>query len=507
MAIEYSPSHAFTRRMLKCTTLFSVLSILCIVSYLLVREYRSTEQDATRSALNIVQLIDRDVRNTFTIYDSTLISLIELLQSKALTALPPTVQHSVLFDRANEAPSNNGFYVFDASGKLIAHSRASMPDSVTVTEQDWFVAHQSMTPNALFISRPFQTGPDLDDWCLILSRRMTGPNGEFAGVVAAQMKLSYFRNLLRGLDVGPDGNISLVSTDGILLIQDPANHKTYIGQDLSHAPNFIRFLNERYGSFIAMSGLYHVERLYNFSQVHELPIVVVVALSTDTIFSNWRHTALLIGTATLLLCLGLVWLTGLLLRELRLRQLAERELAGLAAADPLTGLANRRTLDRHLDREWRRAQRAGTPLSLLMIDIDHFKAFNDAYGHQAGDVAIRRVAQLIKNHLHRPTDLAARYGGEEFAVVLSETGPAGAHQVAERIRLAVEAMEPVLPNAQKLTISLGTCSRYTAPGDDQEALIRTADNALYQAKKSGRNQVVSIDETPGAEPVSEPVNR
>lgn len=504
MAIEYSPSHAFTGRMLKYATLFTVLSILCIVSYLLVREYRNTEQDATRSALNIVQLIDRDVRNTFNIYDSTLNSLIELLQSKALAPLSPSIQHAVLFDRANEAPSNNGFYVFDAYGKQVASSRGSMPESVAVTRQDWFVVHQHMTTHALFISRPFQTGPNIDDWSLILSRRMTGPDGEFAGVVAAQMKLSYFRHLLRGLDVGPNGNISLVSTEGILLIQDPTNQKTYIGQDLSNAPNFMRFLSERYGSFIAMSGLYHVERLYNFSQVHELPIVVVVALSTDTIFSNWRHTALLIGSATLLLCLGMIWLTRLLLRELRLRQLAERELAGLAAVDPLTGLANRRTLDRHLDREWRRAQRTGTPLSLLMIDIDHFKAFNDAYGHPAGDIAIRRVARLINSHLHRPTDLAARYGGEEFAVVLSETGPAGAHQVAERIRAAVEGMEPVLPNARKLTISIGTCSRYAQPGDDQDAWVRTADKALYQAKKTGRNQVVSTDETADAAPLGTP---
>ena len=136
----------------------------------------------------------------------------------------------------------------------------------------------------------------------------------------------------------------------------------------------------------------------------------------------------------------------------------------MASTDPLTGLANRRTLDRALDLEWRRAQRTGCPLSLVMIDIDHFKAFNDLYGHQAGDEAIRQVAAVIKAHVRRPSDLAARYGGEEFAVVLTETEAANTRLLCEKIRLAVEQMPPVLPEHKKLTISLGSCTRYAKPG-------------------------------------------
>ena len=222
---------------------------------------------------------------------------------------------------------------------------------------------------------------------------------------------------------------------------------------------------------------------------------MVVALSTEHIFSNWLHTALLIGSATLLLCLGLLWLTWLLVRELRLRQRAERELAALASTDPLTGLANRRMLDKTLDLEWRRAQRSGSPLSLIMIDIDHFKAFNDNHGHQAGDEALRQVAQTIKANVRRPADLAARYGGEEFAVVLTETDAAGTRLLAEKIRSAVEQMEPANPGTPKLTVSLGACTRYAKPGDDSEQLLRTADKALYQAKKRGRNRVMDINET------------
>ena len=352
-----------------------------------------------------------------------------------------------------------------------------------------------MANEEVFISNPFQASRTPNDWSIRFSRRMSGPDGEFRGVAVAQMKLSYFTSLLRGLDVGIHGNISLVSTDGTLLMQYPQTEAIRIGQNVSQAPNFIRFLNERYGSFIAMSGLYHVERLYNFSQVRDLPMIVVVALSTENIFSNWWHTTLLIGATTLLLCSGMLWLTWLLVRELRLRQHAERELAGLASTDALTGLANRRTLDATLEMDWRRSQRSGKPLTVIMIDIDHFKAFNDTYGHQKGDEALRQVAHVIKEHVRRPTDLAARYGGEEFAVVLNETDAASTRLLAENIRHAVEQMEPVTADGKVLTISLGTCTRYAKASDSPLEIINTADKAMYQAKKGGRNRVVNINET------------
>lgn len=481
--------------MLFGATTLSVVAMLSIVGYLLVREYRNTEQDATRSALNLVQLINRDIRNTFSLYDSALTSLIDLLQSQELSSLAPRTRHALLFARASEAPSNAGFFVLDAEGKLIASSGAAMPVPDKAREQPWFQAHLNAVDDEIFISRPFHSSQDPNEWNIILSRRISGPEGAFRGVAVGQIKLSYFQNMFRGLDIGPTGNISLVSADGFLLTQYPGSAQTYIGQNLSQAPNFIRFLKERHGSFTAMSGIYHQERLYNFAQVRELPLVVVVAVSTSSIFDNWRHTARLIGSATLLLCLGLLWLTWLLTRELRLRHQAERVLAELAATDPLTGLANRRTLDTTLDLEWRRAQRSGSPVSLMMIDIDNFKDFNDSHGHQAGDEAIRRVAQVIKSHTRRPADLAARYGGEEFAVILTETGATGTRLLAEKIRAAVEEMEPVIANHKKLTVSLGTCSRYAKPGDDPQALISTADKALYQAKKGGRNRVVNINET------------
>lgn len=495
-AIKYSlRTPIITRGMLIWATACSVVVILSIVGFLLVREYRNTEEEAKRSALNIVQLINRDIRNTFSIYDSALSSLVELLQTKALSTLPANTQQSLLFDRTNETPSNAGFFVLDAQGKLITRSKPNVRAPDNASQQPWFTAHVNSISDELYISHPYLANPNNQDWVIILSRRISAPDGTFAGVAVGQIKLAYFQSLFRGLDIGPTGNISLLSTDGTLLMQYPPTTKISIGQDLSQAPNFIRILKEPFGSFMAMSGIYHHERLFNFAKVHDLPIIVVVAVSASSIFNNWQHTALLIGSATLLLCLGLLWLTWLLLRELHLRHYAERELAALASTDPMTGLANRRTLDRTLDLEWRRAQRTGHPVSLIMIDIDHFKTFNDSYGHQAGDEAIRQVAQVIKAHVRRPADLTARYGGEEFALVLTETDAAGTRQLSEKIRQAVERMPPVMPGHRTLTVSVGTCTRYAKPGEHQDTLLSAADKALYQAKKAGRNRVVNINET------------
>ena len=169
-------------------------------------------------------------------------------------------------------------------------------------------------------------------------------------------------------------------------------------------------------------------------------------------------------------------------------------LCELSLKDPLTGLANRRHFRAVLEREIDRVTRSGEAALLLMLDIDHFKKVNDTHGHLAGDVVLQSVARTLSASV-RPMDTLARYGGEEFAVVLTETDAAGTRLLAEKIRAAVEQMEPVDPTTKKLTVSLGACTRYAKPGDDREELLSTADKALYQAKKRGRNRVMDINET------------
>ncbi|MBN2050122.1 MAG: diguanylate cyclase [Spirochaetales bacterium] len=167
-------------------------------------------------------------------------------------------------------------------------------------------------------------------------------------------------------------------------------------------------------------------------------------------------------------------------------------LQSLSYLDPLTGLPNRRRLDEYLDQSWRLALREGGEISLIMIDIDFFKKYNDHYGHPAGDETLKMVASTIQSSIHRPADLSARYGGEEFVVLLPGTGAEGALAVAENIRFKVNSLG--IPAADKsvseyLSISLGCSTVKPASEDAPLHLVELADQALYQAKAAGRNRV------------------
>jgi len=173
---------------------------------------------------------------------------------------------------------------------------------------------------------------------------------------------------------------------------------------------------------------------------------------------------------------------------------ANRALTRLSAVDGLTSIANRRCFDETLVREWRRAARKGSPISLLIADVDHFKDFNDGYGHQLGDECLKRIARALESRLRRSSDLVARYGGEEFAVILPETDQQGACEVAEAMLAAVEAAQVAhafSPVANHVTISVGSATIIPERTDETGylSMIQRADKALYRAKRAGRNRL------------------
>ncbi|HSG91181.1 MAG TPA: diguanylate cyclase [Pseudomonadales bacterium] len=178
---------------------------------------------------------------------------------------------------------------------------------------------------------------------------------------------------------------------------------------------------------------------------------------------------------------------------------ANRELQRLAEIDGLTGIGNRRAFDRQLALAWSDHMRRGAPLALVMADVDHFKRYNDHYGHVAGDEALRRIAQRMAEAVQRPRDVVARYGGEELAAVLSDTPEGGARHLADHMRERIEAL--AIPHAYTpagvVTASFGIASIIPTPGSSPEALIESADAALYRAKSAGRNRVASA--APGAD--------
>lgn len=169
----------------------------------------------------------------------------------------------------------------------------------------------------------------------------------------------------------------------------------------------------------------------------------------------------------------------------------------MANVDSMMGIPNRRAFDRRFDEEWRRSMRSGQPLSVLIVDVDSFKSFNDTYGHVEGDGILRRIAQSMGETL-RISDFIARHGGEEFAVLLPDTEADGVLAVAEKLRSAVEALRiPHQKSAtgQVVTVSVGAAWEVAATDVTKEKLLRRADVALYKAKEHGRNRVESISVT------------
>ncbi len=219
---------------------------------------------------------------------------------------------------------------------------------------------------------------------------------------------------------------------------------------------------------------------------------------TPATFLEPRAIALA-GAILALACAGLAYAVRLRRARVRERELqrlvqertqqleeANRRLEELSFLDGLTEVANRRQFEQILDLEWRRAVRSGSPLSLILADIDHFKAFNDSHGHQAGDRCLRDVATLLDSIVQRAGDQVARYGGEEFAAMLPETDAEGAEQIAERMRRAVESLET---GGGRVTVSIGVATTVAGETRRAESLVAAADAALYDAKHAGRNTV------------------
>jgi diguanylate cyclase (GGDEF)-like protein len=170
-----------------------------------------------------------------------------------------------------------------------------------------------------------------------------------------------------------------------------------------------------------------------------------------------------------------------------LEQASER-LEQLVLQDGLTGIANRRCFDQRFHQEWARARRTGSPLSLLLMDIDHFKKLNDTYGHLTGDECLVQVAHILQTTLSRPGDLLARYGGEEFVALLPETDDCGALGVAQRLQNSLDRSQPLPSVKRQVTISIGATTWRALNGASAETVLATADRALYLAKQNGRNR-------------------
>ncbi|GEO14552.1 sensor domain-containing diguanylate cyclase [Microvirga aerophila] len=440
---------------------------------------------------NLAKSFTQHAEDTFELADAILVDAVDRVETGGTSLVSLTEMDGFLAERIQPLRRFKSLTVYGEDGLLLSSSLPGHRYKVDGSKQAFFL-HHSRSPSRRWFFGPLIRDPLGSDWILTLSRRIAKPDGSFGGVVQISIPPLYFSSFFSRFDVGSQGTVTLFQKDGTLLARYPYIDRA-IGVQSAYEPWFKNSVTS--GSYEYTSPIDGVTRIGGYQSNHIFPIGVLSSVGRDEALAEWNREFIIrvVGVSLLVAMIGsLGWsLAG----QLRRREQAEAELAVLAATDGLTGLANRRTFDNSLQAEWLRAAREGTCLSLLLIDIDHFKAFNDLYGHQAGDVCLQDVARLLGESVRRPGDLVARYGGEELAVLMPSTDAKGAAAVAEVVRSRIE--ELAVPHGANtssgvLTISVGAATLKPAVEvlrTDPKMLITLADGALYRAKLEGRNRV------------------
>ncbi|WP_284247023.1 sensor domain-containing diguanylate cyclase, partial [Methylobacterium haplocladii] len=376
---------------------------MLLVSGLMLLDLRRDAWDkAEQTSRNLLQVIARDIARNAEIFDLSLQAVVDNLRVPGVDGLDPAIRQLVLFDRAATAQDMGVMLVIDERGDIAIDAGAFPPRKGNYADRDYFRAHKDRAGLGLYIGRPLisrLTGERM----VPFSRRIAKPNGSFGGVVLGTLKLTYLSRLFDQIGLGKEGAINLYLRDGTRIMRQPYVDAD-IGANIAGSATFDHFVSRQSGSIVQTSVRDGVERYYAFTRIGELPLVLNVALSTKEIEAEWRTKAFVIGAIVLTLCGLTVALSLLFGRELRRRAAMEAELATLSRTDPLTGLANRRSFEEAFDRYRKDARRTGKPFSLLIVDADHFKRYNDRYGHTVGDEVLKGLARCLAASVHRPND-------------------------------------------------------------------------------------------------------
>ena len=515
-----------TKKLLSRRPLHIAAAFVCIVCLSIVgaeawRSLASRDQQTKENIVatgNLARSVADHATSTFLRANVVLSGLVDRVERDGVSADRIDRLIGILKLRKRELSEFQRLSILDAEGRWIVTDLGQMDRAVTHIDREYFVYHKTHDDTAPHLGPPIKSRSS-GEWIVTVSRRINHPDGGFGGVALASIKLTYFTDYFVRFDVGVNGSIVLATSDGKLIDRVPFK-ESLIGTDLSGGTIFRDHIPyDSSGSAWVVSKIDGVPRLVSYQKLEIFPGYAIVSVGRDDVFANWKADMITHWIATLSLVGLLTLIGGKLIRELSKRHEAQVQLVKsqmlltaanakldeLARLDGLTGLANRREFDRVYDAEVGRVRRGGPSLAIIMVDIDYFKAYNDALGHLEGDSCIQRVAEILRSVVSRPGDFVARYGGEEFVFLLPATDTNGAVALAEKVRTTLHALAiPHPSNAAKIvTVSLGvsvfSCAQTNRTA---ERALADADGALYEAKKSGRDTVRVCEED--ARPASMP---
>jgi diguanylate cyclase (GGDEF)-like protein len=483
------------------TLLFAVLigvAMLGAAAIALWIDYHDTRQRNELTVTDVAKLVEKHVHDTVAQADGLLGEMVKtIVGDGGVEQMSGRPRWEQLRADCRNLVGCKFIGVVDPHGRTVAVSNLRGSPGIEVSDRNYFLVPKRT--GKLFVDAAIVTRLPGNPIVFNIAKPAFDASGKLLAVVSIAMNTQHFTSFYRLMGFALDPTVIVFRKDGGIVARNP-DMASAVGRKIGDSPLFTEHLPR------APSGTYHAvlpldgkTRIAAYRTIPKLDLVVFAGIEKHVALQAWEERAILttsIIAAALLLILGVMAIGYRSLVSQLALETKNRELVRLSHVDSLTRVANRRRFDDALQRDWARHLRSRAPLSLLMIDIDHFKQYNDRYGHQAGDECLRRVAQALQACLQRGTDLLARYGGEEFAAIL-DGGDQGALTVAQRMRQAVEAL--AIPNAGSqtsphVTVSIGLAASGSVPADSAAALLQAADRALYGAKAGGRNRVCAADD-------------
>ncbi|KAA5932999.1 sensor domain-containing diguanylate cyclase [Pantoea sp. Bo_2] len=491
-------------------TLFLMITVFAVVViniFTLWGSWQHNQKVREDDARNLSVSLAKQAEDAFLQVDITLADAVRQLSLNGLEYASTPVFAYQLKEQQGKLRQLHGLFIYDAQGRWLATSGNYAPAKGSNADRDYFVWHRTHDDSRVRIGRVIRSR-STGDLVIPVSLRLNDATGNFAGVALATVKVDYFRQFYSYYTLGERDVLGLILADTSVLYIRPFPD-TAINKSLSSSPLFTTVLKtSSSGSATWRSALDGVERVYGYARLEQYPLIVTAGYDLDKIHEDWFAANIIDVLLNLILLVMISGMGMVVLRQvkknvknqLELTQIRDElttinhTLQSLALIDGLTGLANRRQFDAMLDQILKRSQKSGEPVSLIMIDIDFFKRYNDTYGHVAGDSCLQRVSTILKEMTQRQDAVVARYGGEEFAIILPFTGKNDAKKVAERAVNAVLAAR--IPHESSglpehvVTLSAGYSSLISdGHPDEAQRLRQQADKALYEAKNKGRNRV------------------
>jgi len=494
--------------MMRACLMMISAAVLFTGTWSLWHSWHGTVQDAEKGAKNQSLSLSRQAQDTFLQVELTLEELARNADAIFATPAHFAGPSGLLAVQKSKLPQLNGLFVYDAQGRWLATTAKNVPKNANNADREYFTWHRDHNDELIHVGHVIRSRSS-GELIIPVSLRLNDAQGQFRGVVLGTVKVDFFRHFYSWYEQGPGDLLGLLHADGTILYIRPFADDV-INRSLAHSPLFTHLLKSALtGTRTWKNRVDGVTRLTGYARLERYPLVAVAGYDYTALKRSWfnNNAVIIILNGLLLLLVMVLGLLGLKQFKITLRKQREllevrdeltrvnHTLQDLALVDGLTGIGNRRQFDFYLEQCLIRAQESALPVSLVMLDIDFFKNYNDAFGHVAGDDCLRQVAAILDHLPRRSADRVTRYGGEEFALILPGTGLEEAKQVAAR---ALDALRrAALPHSASqlpekiVTLSGGVST--AEPGGNADALKRAADAALYQAKRTGRNRIMGAE--------------